>query len=74
MDGMSYPLDKLWDHLLSRQPERVRQAFSSLDPESQRTVKQHLHRMATESGWLPRQRSSARAALKALNIPPTKEK
>jgi hypothetical protein len=74
MDGMSYSLDELWDRLLSRQPERVREAFSSLDPESQRTVKQHLHRMATESGWLPRQRSSARAALKALNIPSTKEK
>ena len=74
MDGMPYSLDELWDHLLSRQPERVRQAFSTLDPESQRTVIAHLQRMATESGWLPRQRSSARAALKALNIPSTKEK
>ena len=73
MNGMSYTLDELWDRLLSRQPKRVREAFSSLDPESQRMVKEHLQRMVTESGWLPGQRTSAKAALKALNIPSTRE-
>jgi hypothetical protein len=63
-----YPddLELLWDHLLSRQPELVRQAFQSLQPGEQAAVLQHLQRMASEDGWHPEQRRSAQAALTAL--------
>ena len=58
--------ETLWDNLLSRQPERVKAAFSSLDPPSQEYVETDLQSMATEEGWHPEQRKSARAALKYL--------
>jgi hypothetical protein len=64
------PLEQLWDGLLSRQPERVRAAFATLDGASQRITLAHLKRMATESDWHPEQRQSAMAALQALDIKP----
>jgi Ca2+-binding EF-hand superfamily protein len=66
MDGISEHLEVLWNDLLSRQPERIREAFSSLDPNSQKIVLAHLQRMAGEIGWQPEQRISAKAALNAL--------
>ncbi len=60
------PLEKLWDQLLSRSPERIRSAFASLDEPSQQAVIAHLQRMASEAGWHPEQVISARAALDAL--------
>lgn len=62
------PLDKLWDHLLSRQPELVREAFNSLDRSAQKSVLTHLQRMVKEEGWQPEQRLSAQAALQALEL------
>lgn len=58
--------EQFWDALLSRQPERIRAAFSGLDAASQAEVLRHLHRMAGEAGWHREQKLSARAALKAL--------
>ena len=60
------PLEALWDEILSRQPERVRAAFTSLPQADQKNLLTHLERMATETGWHAKQRKSARAALKAL--------
>ncbi|HWQ46201.1 MAG TPA: hypothetical protein VN376_05000 [Longilinea sp.] len=60
------PLEALWDEILSRQPERIRAAFTGLPQADRQNLLAHLERMATEKDWLPEQRRSARAALKAL--------
>ncbi len=59
-------LQALWDDLLSRRPERVRAAYASLEAGDQQAVLSHLERMAHEPGWQPEQRTSAQAALIAL--------
>jgi len=66
MDSTPEQLEVLWNDLLSRQVKLVREAFNSLDPSSQRIVLLHLKRMESESGWQPEQRTSAKAALSAL--------
>jgi hypothetical protein len=58
--------EALWDALLSREPERIWQAFSALDDASLAAVRKHLRKMVGEPGWHPEQVKSARAALKAL--------
>ena len=57
------PLEKLWDALLSREPQQIKQAFDSLDTAGQKAVIDHLNHMMTEEGWLDEQRSSAHLAL-----------
>lgn len=52
--------------LLSRQPDEIEQVYASLDPDQRDAVLDHLHKMATESGWQPEQRISAQAALDAI--------
>jgi hypothetical protein len=66
MDGPIEPVEILWDHLLSRSPEQVREAFAGLDEAGRQAVLAHLRRMAGEPGWQPEQRASAQAALDAL--------
>ena len=66
MDNTPEQLDALWNDLLSCENELVRKAFNSLDPPSQKTVLAHLKRMASEAGWQPEQRTTAKAALQAL--------
>ena len=66
----SDPLEILWDNLLSRQPERIRAAFTTLTGAEQQTVLDHLKRMSQEAGWHPEQRRSAQAALDALSVLP----
>ena len=56
----------IWEMILSRQSEVVRQAFNSLDEGEQNAVLEHLQRMQSESGWQPSQRESAQAALEAI--------
>jgi len=60
------PLEKLWDALLSREPQQIKRAFDALDSVSQKAVIIHLNKMATEDGWLDEQRSSACIALDAI--------
>jgi hypothetical protein len=60
-----YPED-LWERLLSRRPEVIRQAFLALSPDDQQNILEHLQRMAQEEGWQSEQRFSALAALEAL--------
>ena len=67
---VSDPLEILWDNLLSRQPERVRAAFSTLTSAEQQAVLDHLKRMSQEPGWHPEQRRSAQTALDALAVLP----
>lgn len=66
-DDHTFELENLWDALLSRNPERIRQAFAGLDAEERQAVQTHLQRMATEPGWHPEQRLSAQTALESLS-------
>lgn len=61
-------LEALWEGLLSRQPERIRDAYQSLAREEQLAVFIHLQRMTTETGWHPEQVRSAQKALQVLTI------
>jgi hypothetical protein len=65
-DSSSF-LEILWDALLSRDPDQIRAAFVSLDPDSQKVVIGHLHRMAEEEGWHPEQVISAKEALLSIS-------
>lgn len=60
------PLERLWDNLLSRQPDQIRLVFSGLTVDEQQAIRTHLLRMVEEPGWHPEQRISARAALDAI--------
>ena len=64
---MSDPLEKLWNDLLSREPELVVGAYQGLSNEEKEAVYEHLHRMATEGGWHPEQKQSASSALEAID-------
>ena len=66
MEESPDPLEAFWDWLLSGQPELIRQAYSDLDEAERQSVLAHLARMASEPGWQPEQRASARAALDVL--------
>jgi len=66
MNALEAFLEKTWDGLLSREPEKVRLTFSSLDEQNQRVVLEHLKKMASEPGWHPEQVLSAQTALDAI--------
>ncbi len=59
-------LEEVWDEILSRQPELIRQAYNNLDQASQKVVITHLHRMASEPDWHPEQQVSAQTALEVI--------
>lgn len=64
--SMPDPIENLWEALLSRQADQVQAAYQELTPTEQAAVLNHLHRMATEDGWQPEQRLSARFALQTI--------
>ncbi|HEY5573318.1 MAG TPA: hypothetical protein VIK64_09935 [Anaerolineales bacterium] len=59
-------LEEFWEYLLSGEPERVQVAIEDLDETQKPAVIAHLRRMASEAGWQPGQRDSARAALEII--------
>jgi hypothetical protein len=59
-------LEEVWDALLSRQSDLIRQAFDILDQASQKVVISHLHRMVSEPDWHPEQQISAKIALDTI--------
>lgn len=61
-------LEALWEGLLSRQPQRIQDAYQSLTGDEQRAVYAHLQRMASEAGWHPEQVISAQKALEVLVV------
>jgi hypothetical protein len=67
---MVMPLEILWDHILSRQPDLVNDAFQSLGEDDRAVVLEHLKKMATEPGWHAEQRISAQVALTVLGSTP----
>jgi hypothetical protein len=60
-------LEKAWDDLLSREPDRIESRFQSLDEKSQKVVLEHLNLMVTDEGWHPVQVISAQKALETLS-------
>ncbi|MFN7035755.1 MAG: hypothetical protein ACK4SN_05250 [Bellilinea sp.] len=60
------PIQTFWDNLLSRNPQRIRAAFSTLDASSRLAVITHLQKMISEPGWHPEQVKSAQAALETI--------
>lgn len=59
-------LEALWDGLLSRDAQHIREAFATLLPDERPAILAHLQRMAQEDGWHVDQKRSAQAALQAL--------
>jgi hypothetical protein len=59
-------LEKTWNQLLSRDLHTIKNTFTGLDKESQKTVLVHLREMATGTGWHPEQVKSALIALEAI--------
>jgi hypothetical protein len=66
MERTPEQLEALWNNLLSRQPELIREAFNSLDSSTQEIVLAHLKNMAGDPGWQTEQIISAKVALHAL--------
>lgn len=60
------PIQLFWDNLLSRNPARIKSAFSTLDEDSKQAVIEHLKKMISESGWHPEQVKSAQIAINIL--------
>ncbi len=58
--------DELWDAILSRETQRILNAWNRLDHEEQTSLLAHLERMTSEDGWHPEQVTSAQAALDAI--------
>ncbi|MCX6053695.1 MAG: hypothetical protein NTZ74_02040 [Chloroflexi bacterium] len=59
-------LELIWDQILSRDAKKINAAYPNLDPDSQKTVVNHLQRMVTENDWHPEQVRSARIALDVI--------
>jgi len=59
-------LERIWDQLLSRDPQSIKNAFAGLEKEIQQAILVHLKEMTTGSGWHPEQVKSAAVALKAI--------
>jgi len=63
--------ERFWAEILSSDSERIHRVFDRLSADDAPSVIAHLRRMATEDGWQPAQRERARAALRALEPPPS---
>ena len=66
MSGLDEFLEQLWDRLLSREPEKILQAFGELDQAERGLILTHLQRMTTEPDWHPEQVRSAQAAIDTI--------
>lgn len=66
MNNLDHDLERLWEELLSQQPEQVKAGFSRLQAEEQQAVLSHLAEMSTAEGWHPSQRLAAQVALEIL--------
>jgi hypothetical protein len=60
------PVEKFWNAVLSRQPERIRRAVKPLNAPARAALIIHLESMVSEEGWLPQQRESAQTALDVI--------
>ena len=62
-----YPLDQLWEDLLSEDPARIRRAWASLTDEECLAVLEHLRRMKDDADWEPARQQSASIALQVIH-------
>jgi hypothetical protein len=60
-------IEKLWDDLLSRDAERIKQAYGQFNTDQQKEILDHLVKMTTKPGWHVEQKLSALAAIEAIN-------
>ncbi len=67
MKALEAFLEKTWDGILSRDPQKVASVYSALSVENQKVVLNHLQKMAHEPGWHPEQVKSASFALDVVN-------
>lgn len=66
MNGLDEFLERLWDRLLSREPDKILEAFRELERSERVPILAHLQRMASEPDWHKEQKTSALAAIEAL--------
>jgi hypothetical protein len=60
------PVEIVWEKILSRDAEQIKETFSSLDIASQANVLAHLRVICEEEGWHPEQKISAQTALDTI--------
>ena len=60
-------IEKMWEEILSRDPDRIRIAYNSLTSEEKIQIFDHLKKMAHESGWHQEQKLSAESAIKEIS-------
>jgi len=58
--------EEFWDHLLSRRPDQILDAYRGLSKSEQSAVRDHLIRMSNEKDWHEEQRISAKVALTTI--------
>ena len=59
-------LERIWNGVLSKDPDTIQKTYRSLDKASKSVILQHLERMVTEEGWVEAQAAAAQAALTAI--------
>lgn len=59
-------IEKLWDEILSRNPQRISAAFVALSDIDQNEIFDHLKHMSCDDGWHLEQKISADAALDVI--------
>ena len=59
-------IDQLWETLLSRDPSLIQRTYKQLAENDKKSVKDHLLKMATVTGWHLEQKRSAQAAIDAI--------
>jgi hypothetical protein len=60
-------IEKIWDFLLSRDPELIQKAYDQLSEKDQEAIMNHLTKMANETEWHFEQKLSAQTAIDAIN-------
>ncbi len=66
MNDQNEYLEQIWDGILSREEDRIRLTYLTLDKNSRMIVLEHLKKMTGEPGWHPEQVESAGAALEVI--------
>ena len=61
-----FSIERLWDNLLSREPDKIKSTFHHLNQSECSAVIEHLNRMTLEDGWHPEQKKSAIIALQII--------
>ena len=59
-------IEQLWETLLSCDPSLIQRTYKLLAENEKKSVKNHLIKMATETGWHLEQKRSAQAAIDAI--------